>query len=322
MLRDANHQQVIQKFSFIESLNSSRGIPPSDEQILSKITPQPDLDRAFNFLPQSDSQTSQGELAVVAAAWSSDQTPNPGGKIVPYSIASASAPRHNPLPHHYQPPNRNYLGKILFALTCSYGLFVLWWLFGHQGSKLLTWVTGGQQIILSQSDVEFIDYLERSLDYIEQQLEAKPTNGESEKQIVYVPVYTPNSTPPNFPVATIPQPQVAAPEPVSEALKIPAPPPLPEPTPLPTPVDVSPPSTTPQVAVSSTQPKIQYTLIGILELGTDKSAALVKVDGQTRRVWQGEKIGNSDWVLESVTNQTVTINHQGQLREIAVGETF
>ena len=323
MLRDASHQQVIQKFSFIESLNVSRGIAAREEPFFGETIPQPDLERAFNFVPQVNSKSlppasiSSPETAIVA----NFVPPGIPGELIPYSSSLGNKPSSQ-IVDGDRATSHNYLGKILFALACSYSLFVAWWLFGHQGSRVLTWIMGGKQIVLSRSDAEFLDYMERSLDTIERKLAAEESEAESEK-VVYVPVYTPSATPPSMPLATIPQTQ-AVPESPSEALKIPTPPPLPEPTPLPPPVEapVSTPQATPQVAITSNQPKINHTLIGILELGGAKSAALIKVDGTTRRFWEGETIGNSNWVLESVNNQTATISQQGQTRSLAVGETF
>ena len=59
-----------------------------------------------------------------------------------------------------------------------------------------------------------------------------------------------------------------------------------------------------------------------MELGENKSAALVQVKGQTKRVWLGERINNDGWILESVGNETANITYQGQIRSISVGEVF
>ncbi|MEN9870331.1 MAG: hypothetical protein RLZZ171_1319, partial [Cyanobacteriota bacterium] len=102
-------------------------------------------------------------------------------------------------------------------------------------------------------------------------------------------------------------------------LAIPAPPPLPAPTPITDHADNSAPSN--QVAIAP-KPNINHTLMGVLELGGDRSAALVKVQGQTRRVWLGEEINNDGWILESIANQQANISYQGEVRSISVGETF
>lgn len=336
MLRDANYRQVIQKFSFIENLNSTRGIDRADRQILNEI----DLEQAFNFVPQPTSQsqkTPQVSSAIVATENTATIETNWYESSDDYGLSLAEMARYTASDKpadNYEPKSRNYLGKILFALSCSYCAFVLWWLFGHQANKVLTHLTGGRHITISKSDVEFIDYMERSLDTIDRQPEAKKLDRDRD-EVVYVPVYTPNATPtfpqisssnlpltplPNNNAPTIPEPVAIAkpkPTPPPQTLKIPAPPPLPAPTPLPEKAVEA-----PKAAATTSKPAIKHTLTGILELGAGKSAALVRINGQTRRFWIGEKIGNSQWVLESVSDRTATISDRGQVRSIAVGETF
>ncbi|MGL5795127.1 MAG: hypothetical protein ACRC06_12145 [Waterburya sp.] len=345
MVRDASHQQVIQKFSFIESLNLSRGISQDDQKSLNQIN----TERLVNSSSQATAKFSVANLATsvkqepksnalvttaeatstINTSWYESDSSNYNlnlAEIIKYSAIE------NPSDNNTF-RNRNYLGKILFALACSYCLFVLWWLFGHQFSKLVTTLTGGQQITLSKSDVEFIDYMERSLDNLERQ--ANKDNGDREEKVVYVPVYTPTPATPNLPqissnnlppttIPTTPEPLTVEPTPASsEVLKIPEPPPLPAPTPLA-------PATTPQesqpetvaTATTTAKPAVKHTLLGILDLGENKSAALVKVNDQTIRIWVGEEINHSGWILDSVADQTAKISYQGQIRSIAVGETF
>ncbi|MBE9046341.1 hypothetical protein IQ255_18345, partial [Pleurocapsales cyanobacterium LEGE 10410] len=94
------------------------------------------------------------------------------------------------------------------------------------------------------------------------------------------------------------------------------------PLPAPTPSAASSSQSSNAIATGSAEPTIKHTLMGVLELEAGKSAALIKVKGKTKRVWLGEKINSSGWILESVTNQTATISNQGQVRSIEVGETF
>jgi hypothetical protein len=343
MVRDASHQQVIQKFSFIESLNLSRGISQDDQTTLNQINTErlvnsPSQATAkFSYLAPCAKKESKdnalvattGTTSTINTSWYESDSPNYNlnlAEIIKYSGVEN-------LPDHHASHNRNYLGKILFALACSYCLFVLWWLFGHQFSKLLTTLTGGQQITLSKSDVEFIDYMERSLDNIERQ--ANKNNGDQEEKVVYVPVYTPSTATPTIPqvssnnlppttIPTTPEPLTVAPTPASsEVLKIPEPPPLPAPTPLaPTITPQESQSETVATATTTAKPAVKHTLLGILDLGENKSAALVKVNDQTIRIWVGEEINHSGLILESVDDQTAKISYQGQIRSIAVGETF
>ena len=337
MLRDASQKQVIQKFSFIESLNiprkektTDRKVAKSIESGLGKNSQQPidreeiDVKPAFDFIPQvrvkPNPQTTEELTSAIVAAGVRD-TGLTVGELVGYSATDRFLKDRTP-------DSPNYLGKIFFALVASYCLFVFWWLFGHQGNKIFVRLMGGRHITISNSDLEFIDRLERSLDTIDRQLQAQKSAADRDNEVVYIPVYTPNSAAPSFPqipVAPTSHPRASAPiavNPVrsttpSQPLKIPAPPPLGEPTPLPNK------STDPgKIATAIAKPKTQYTLIGILELGEGKSAALISVGGQTRRFWLGEEIGSSGWILDSIINRTAKINYQGEVRSIAVGDTF
>ena len=314
MLRDASQKKVIHKFSFIHSLDLSRGLEEEESMILKpKInSPSPGLATA---------SFSQSHAAAIVPAVKSNwhQSSDAKGGLTLAEIVKYSTPNNLT---STAPKSKNYLGKILFSLATAYCLFVLWWLFGHEGNRLLTALTGGKQVVLSKSDAKFIDYAERSLESIERELAADKAK---EEKVVYVPVYTPNSAPApsipsvaNRPLNTLPSIQSPSPSPssVSEPLKIPAPPPLPAPTPI-TSTPIEQPA---KVAIA--KPEIKSTLIGILELGENKSAALVQVKGQTKRVWLGERINNDGWILESVGNETANITYQGQIRSISVGEVF
>jgi len=305
MLRDASQKKVIQKFSFIHSLDLSRGLEQKESEVLKpKINSPSPESTTLSF-----SQSYASAIVPAINNWHQPSGGNEGSnlaEIVKYSALENFTSKEQ--------KSKNYLGKILFSLATSYCLFVVWWLFGHQGNRLLTALTGGKQVVLSKADAEFIDYAERSLEGIERELTADKAK---EEKVVYVPVYSPNPAPApsipsvaNLPLNNLPSNKAPSPPP-SEPLKIPAPPPLPAFTPIKQPG---------KVAVA--KPAIKSTLIGILELGENKSAALVKVQGQTKRVWLGERINNDGWILESVGNQTANIANQGDIRSISVGETF
>lgn len=105
---------------------------------------------------------------------------------------------------------------------------------------------------------------------------------------------------------------------VQQAPQLLAPPKLPTATaPQPEPVP------TPQKAVSalSSATSPSYTLEGLLELG-DKSAALFKINGVTRRVDIGESIGSSGWTLVDVANGEAIIRRNGEVRSIFAGQKF
>ncbi|MBW4426162.1 MAG: hypothetical protein KME50_17360 [Nostoc desertorum CM1-VF14] len=61
------------------------------------------------------------------------------------------------------------------------------------------------------------------------------------------------------------------------------------------------------------------TLEGLLELG-NKSAALFKIEGVTRRVNMGESIGSSGWTLVDVSNGEAVIRRNGEVRSIYAGQ--
>ncbi|MEM8832590.1 MAG: hypothetical protein AAGE96_25115 [Cyanobacteria bacterium P01_G01_bin.19] len=341
MLRDASQKQVIQKFSFIEDVDASRGIKTADRQVSDEI--EVDIDRAFNFIPQTNSnstsvsqesetadESDKSSKAIVTINDNDTVKANTLTRLTKSDVSEldlAEIIRYSALNYPVGskvPQRRNYLGKILFALSCSYSLFVLWWLFGHQGIKLITHLTGGKYITLSRSDVEFIDRLEKSITTLDRQLAAKKAESEGD-QVMYVPVYTPqNSTPTVSAPATLAKPQTPSSRTgfptTPPALKIPAPPPLPTATPIPESTVAPQPADAPQPVAA--KPVIKHTLTGILDLGVGKSAALIRVNGQTRRFWIGEEIGNSGWILESVTNQTAKVKDGARIRSIAVGETF
>ena len=322
MLRDASHHHTIQKFSFIESISSSQSQDRYSQR--DSIEQNTNGDSKFQQPTQTElaAQTDKNTPQQASALATTDDTvtidtnwyqPEQDYSLslaeILYATTNTSEPQTNSSPS-------NKLGKILFALACSYCLFVVWWVFGHQSHNLWVNLTGGKNIVLSKSDVEFIDYLERSLNKIDRDVAA---NKKSSEEVVYVPVYTPSVTPnqvasdvSNVPLISLPGTSTNIPTPPAP-LPIPAPPPLPAPTPIATPE--------PDKAIAS-KPQISYALIGVLELGEGRSAALVKVQGKTRRVWIGEEIHADGWILESVGNQRANIIKGEQVRSLSVGETF
>jgi hypothetical protein len=105
-------------------------------------------------------------------------------------------------------------------------------------------------------------------------------------------VATFRAAPPKLPTATAPEPKPAAIAPASDV----------------------------KVAVAPTNP-ISHTLEGLLELG-DKSAALFKINGVTRRIEIGEGIGTSGWMLVEVANGEAVIRRNGEVRSIYAGQNF
>lgn len=64
-----------------------------------------------------------------------------------------------------------------------------------------------------------------------------------------------------------------------------------------------------------------HTLEKLFELG-NKSAALFKIDGVTRRVEVGEAIGTSGWTLVKIAKGEATIRRNGEVRSIYTGQAF
>jgi hypothetical protein len=75
-----------------------------------------------------------------------------------------------------------------------------------------------------------------------------------------------------------------------------------------------------QVAVAPINP-VSHTLEGLLELG-NKSAALFKINGVTRRIEIGEGIGTSGWTLVEVANGEAVIRRNGEVRSVYAGQNF
>ncbi|MBW4611962.1 MAG: hypothetical protein KME21_01495 [Desmonostoc vinosum HA7617-LM4] len=69
--------------------------------------------------------------------------------------------------------------------------------------------------------------------------------------------------------------------------------------------------------VADTAPS--HTLEGLLELG-NKSAALFKIDGVSRRVDVGESIGSSGWTLVEVSRGEAIVRRNGEVRSIYAGQ--
>lgn len=234
-----------------------------------------------------------------------------------------------------------YLDKILLICAGGYLCFVLWWLFGAKNSLFPLSFLSRQETI-SQADVEFIDYMKQSLEVIDRKVAKKQSSAQEvaslenkTSQVVYVPVYTPSSPtassnqflppPPlpnqlaamNPPVAAVP---INPPAPPSESVKVKT---TPNTSANDNQVTESTPSAVapPEIAAATTTANVDHTLVGVMEL-KEGSAALFKINGFTQRIWLGEKIESTGWVLQSVANQKVKISRQGKIRILSVGETF
>ncbi len=237
-----------------------------------------------------------------------------------------------------------YLDKILLIFAGGYFCFVFWWLFAAKNDLFPIAFLSTQETI-SQADAEFIDYMKESLEVIDsvaiKQSSAKEAAFKDRTDVVYVPVYTPNPLnsnnqnnlpsllpppPPsnnlavlNPPISTV---NIQPPIPPSESVKVKTTPAESFSENSETTDNKSTPESnnSDEIAVTIT-PKIEHTLVGLMEL-KEGSAALFKIDGVTQRIWLGEEIVNTGWVLDSVANQKATVSYGGKILTLSVGETF
>ena len=89
---------------------------------------------------------------------------------------------------------------------------------------------------------------------------------------------------------------------------------------LPTTATATPPTTSvPTTTQDIYLPAYSAELEGLMELG-EKSAALFKMDGVTRRIKLGENIGSTGWTLVEVSNGEAIIRRNGEVRSIYTGQ--
>jgi hypothetical protein len=88
---------------------------------------------------------------------------------------------------------------------------------------------------------------------------------------------------------------------------------------LPTPTTAQQPTSVPTTTQEIYLPAYSAELEGLLELG-EKSAALFKIDGVTRRIKLGESIGATGWTLVEVSNGEAIIRRNGEVRSIYTGQ--
>lgn len=334
---DISRQPITEKFSFIYTLSLSSS-SDLDRQALDRLAKlaQEELaaksTTADNNCPNSSNLSStltapDEPASTINAQWYQTESSANFSNLDLSAIAASCGPAETV--GNFSQPRSNYLSKLLLAGSCTYMMLAVWWFFGHHGKYLLATIGGKQNVILSKSDAEFIDYMERSLAAIDSENSQRDDNAAKDRdsQVVYVPVYSPQTTASNAqPLTTLPQTSIATNQPPAiapplEAIKIPSPPPLPAPTPMAESSTSSQTDASKTATASVSKPTVEHTLIGILELG-DRSAALFKIKGATKQIWQGQEINNSGWTLESVTEQEVQISHQGEVRTLSVGEKF
>ncbi|MBE9099924.1 hypothetical protein [Vacuolonema iberomarrocanum] len=181
-------------------------------------------------------------------------------------------------------------------------------------------------------DREFMNYLQRSLEVVDEQAEIANETTALASRLDLPEVSVPGSTAapgmtnlgqPYVPVYQAPQPPTVngtATAPAAPNNVAVAPSPTVTTTPMrPTPAAPTAPSTAgevPNIAATNT-----HVLVGLLELG-DRSAALFEINGTAQRLQLGESIGSSGWTLVSVSNQEAVIRRNGEVRSVYVGQRF
>jgi hypothetical protein len=245
--------------------------------------------------------------------------------------------------------DRMLIGAAVLSLLTTLGL----WVIGRGNTPLAT--TADTSVAASSAmeqlepgDREFIAYVQRSLNTIEQRETQDPSQAVQLPNVPVLPVTPVAPLPtPNGTAATSPAtPSIPWSSNLTEALnrlsnlleQVPltalGQPQPPAPSPGATPPAAPPPAATDnvpaegaieaedpndQVAAAPTQPN--HALVGVLELG-ERSAALFSIDGVTRRINIGESIGSSGWTLVEVVNQEAKIRRNGEVRTIYIGQRF
>ncbi len=229
------------------------------------------------------------------------------------------------------PPAKTGAGKlfdrILLAITALslLGIGGLLW-FNQQGGRWLGRSPAPDPV--SQSDEEFLAYLQRSLEVISSKAErGELASGDTVGQLPAGAV-TPPMLPPLGAGGTVGS-LGTGPVNVIERVYIPyqttqppvagAPALVPQPGVAPT--AIPPGATGTPVAPSAPAATPIHMLVGILELG-DRSAALFEISGVSQRVYIGERVGSSGWSLVSVSNEEAVIRRNGEVRSIYIGQRF
>lgn len=215
---------------------------------------------------------------------------------------------------------------ILGAIFSAAGLGVLWAISQQRLNQAPAAVVDGSAAMPqpNQSNAEFLNYLQRSLEVIANRAETAVSSGGN--AVANAPVSavamlpgTPLVVPP-APVGMGAVQGSRAPINVIERVYIPYQAAAPATAAAPAPVGQSraggqgPTQTAPA-------PAELHTLVGVLELGS-RSAALFEVSGVPQRIYIGERIGSSGWSLVSVSNEQAVIRRNGEVRSIYIGQKF
>lgn len=256
----------------------------------------------------------------------------------PATSETALAPPSTPAIEPYvapvpAPPAKTTLGKVVDRLLLTSAVVSLLGAIAFLvlNQQQATNISPGAEATQGQTDAEFLNYLQRSLDVIAQKVEQNGAENApfgSPPEVALVPTNpallpSANGLSPNGRINVIER--VYIPYQTAQA----APPAAQPGTQPPTVVQPgAPQGTVPQPSIatpgSPSQPAtsgVAHVLVGVLELG-DRSAALFEINGVSQRVYIGERIGNAGWTLVSVANQEVVIRRNGEVRSIYIGQQF
>ncbi len=258
-------------------------------------------------------------LFPTAAPLSTGETLN--NMTLSYALATAAVPAEA-MPNQRRwwqrwSGNRLLLGAAGLSLAATLGL---WWFYQRQTTTPAVVTAPAPATVATSPDVEFLEYLRRSLEVIAQDA-AAPAAGPG-LGLPDVPVAF-NGSPLGLPPlgGTLP-PGVALPGGpaqinVIERVYIPY---QTGPAPVASGTAPAAPSSS-GLPAPSAAPVAAQTLVGILELG-DRSAALFEISGVPQRVYIGERIGSSGWSLVSVSDGEAVVRRNGEVRSIYIGQQF
>jgi hypothetical protein len=178
------------------------------------------------------------------------------------------------------------------------------------------------------ADREFMNYLQRSLEVVDEQAEIANETAALASRLDLPEVGVPGATAAPG-MTNLGQPYVPVYQlPPASAVNGTVPPPTtnsvagsPAPTITTTPVQPTPATPSANAGVPNIAASNTHVLVGLLELG-DRSAALFEINGTAQRLELGETIGASGWTLVSVNNQEAVIRRNGEVRSVYVGQRF
>jgi hypothetical protein len=229
------------------------------------------------------------------------------------------------------PAQKTRLGKLLDRFLITTTVFSLLGVFGfivYSYQRSVGWMNpvATQDVDMpSQSDVEFLEYLDRSLDVIARKVERSAATEGAIDQLPDVSVLpaSPPLLPPLTPAPTAGglMPPGGGPVNVIERVYIPYQTTAQQPTLPQVPQMAQAPGQAGVPQGATATPATVHVLVGLLELG-ERSAALFEINGVSQRVYIGQPIGNSGWNLVSVSSDEARIRRNGEVRSIYIGQQF